>query len=139
MRTIREWLHQQRPRIEDYAQRSRRWWANFFFHFMLALDDFIQAWQPDGVIGITISSRTGTAADHGHRWGIRGEYLLQFWPFGPDAETGDCHCTSAIKNDCLRSVAVIRSLLGDNDVVNKRSLRAFKQQILSEVRLILEE
>ncbi len=125
---------------DDYTKRSRRWWANFFFHLMLALDDFVQAWQPDGVIGITISSRTGTAADHGHRWGIVGDRLLNTcWPFGPDKETGDTHCTSAIKNDCLRSVAAIKALLGDDVVVNKRSLHAFKQQILSEVRLILEE
>lgn len=139
MTTIRELLTPRWLWTEDYARRSRCWWANFFFHLMLALDDFIQAWQPDGVIGITISSRTGTAADHGHEWGIVGDrWLNECWPFGPDKETGDTHCTSAIKNDCWRSVAVLRSLLTDNTVVESRHLQAFRLEVLAEVKKILE-
>jgi len=120
-------------------QRIKDWWEPFLLRLSIALDDFVQAWLRDGVIGVTISSRTGTAADHGHGWGRRGEWMLGFWPFGPDPETGECHCTGAIKNDCRRAVRVIRSLLGDDTVVNKRSLHAFKKELLAEVQSILEE
>jgi hypothetical protein len=130
------WLTDRKKRILD-------WWEPFLFRLSLALDDFIQAWFREGVIGVTISSRTGTAKDHGHKWGEYGErFLNHCWPFNLDFKTSDgkiSHCDGAITNDCLRSVNVIRSLLGDPVVVKARGLQRFKLEILEQVRQICEE
>ncbi len=120
-----------------------RWWAfwgPFFLRVSIALDDFIQAGFRGGIIGITISSRIGTAKDHGHLWGGIGEWLLNHcWPFGCDPVTGESHCTGAIKNDSLRAMYAIGELLGDNTVVEARGLQSFKAEILALAKQILED
>jgi hypothetical protein len=83
--------------------------VNYFLRIAIALDACIQAFFRFGVPGVTISSRIGTAAAHGHKWGIAGSWLLDHTPwlgFGPG------HCASAIVNDRLRALAVLDELRG---------------------------
>ena len=76
----------------------------------IGLDAFCQAVFRFGTLGITISSRAGTAAAHGHRWGYVMWWLLdRVWPFGPDLD-GRPHCASAIVNDIARAKAAIVEL-----------------------------
>ncbi len=126
--------------MSAFAQRVLAWWAPFLLRVAIAFDAFVQAWFRGGIIGITISSRIGTAKDHDHLWGGLGEWLLnRVWPFGCDPVTGESHCTGAIKNDSLRAVYVIAELLGDDDVVEARGLQDFKKQVLALTKQILEE
>ena len=126
--------------IKPAIHRIWAWWGPFLLRVAIALDAFIQAWFRGGVLGVTISSRCGTAADHGHWWGIAGDWLLNHcWPFGPDKCTGESHCTGAIKNDSLRAVYALGELLGDPKVVDKRNLHEFKKVVLDMVKQILEE
>jgi len=124
-------------------ERILDWWEPFLFRLSLALDDFIQAWFRDAILGVTISSRTGTAKDHNHEWGIYGEWFLNHcWPFNIDYKKSGgkvSHCDGAITNDCIRAVAILRTLLGDPVVVKARQLERFKLEILEQVRLICEE
>ena len=84
--------------------------ARYFLRVAIALDGFVQALSNKGTIGITISSRIGTAAAHGHRWGLVGWWLLDHvWPFGRDAD-GTSHCHGAILNDRKRAQAAIDEL-----------------------------
>ncbi len=123
-----------------FVQRVLQWWTPFLLRVAIAFDAFIQAWFRGGIIGITISSRIGTANNHGHLWGEIGEWLLdRVWPFGCDPVTGEGHCTGAIKNDSLRALYAIGELLGDPVVVHQRNLYEFKKQILDLAKTILEE
>lgn len=101
----------------------------------IALDNTGQVFMRDGVIGVTISSRTATAKDHGHTWGKVGEWLLNhIWPFSLDMKkTGISHGTLAEMGDCLRAVEVLREILGDNVVVEKRNFHEFRKVIISLV------
>lgn len=83
----------------------------YFLRLAIGLDAFVQAFFRFGTLGVTISSRIGTAAAHGHRWGLVGWWLLdRVWPFGKDPVTGVSHCKSAIANDILRAQAAIAEL-----------------------------
>ncbi len=119
-------------------QRTLAWWEPFLLRLCIALDAFIQAFFKGGVLGVTISSRIATAASHGHKWGIGGDWVLnRVWPFGPNKDTGESHCQGAIKNDCLRAILVLKELLGDSTVVKDRNLGSFKQEVLTKVTEIL--
>lgn len=77
----------------------------------IAWDGLVQACTNFGTIGITISSRAGTAAAHGHKWGLITWWLLdRVWPFGRDPTTGESHCKGAIRNDIARAQAAIDQL-----------------------------
>lgn len=85
--------------------------TGYFLRLAIGLDSFVQAFSHFGTLGITISSRIGTAAAHGHRWGLIGWWLLDHtWPFGRDPITGESHCKGAIKNDIIRAQAAIDEL-----------------------------
>jgi hypothetical protein len=74
---------------------------------LIAIDALIQITWRYGVPGVTMSSRIGTAAAHGHRWGIIGSWCLDKTPwlgFGPN------HCRDAVCNDILRARAAIVEL-----------------------------
>lgn len=86
----------------------------YLLRLAIGLDAFVQAFFHFGVLGVTISSRCGTAAAHGHRWGLVGWWLLDHtWPFGKDPVTGESHCAGAIRNDILRAKAAIAELEDD--------------------------
>lgn len=75
----------------------------------IALDIACQAPWRDGLVGVTMSSRIGTAAAHGHRWGLAAQWLLERayplrWVFGPG------HCRGAVQHDIERAEAAIASL-----------------------------
>lgn len=92
----------------------------YLLRVAIAFDGFVQACANKGTIGITISSRAGTAAAHGHRWGLVSWWLLdRIWPFGKDAD-GSSHCKSAIRNDILRAQKAIDEL---NDPIVVEYLR----------------
>lgn len=79
----------------------------YWLRLAIGLDAFVQAFFRFGVLGVTISSRIGTAAAHGHAWGVCGSWLLDKTPwlgFGPN------HCRDAICNDILRNRAAIVEL-----------------------------
>lgn len=83
----------------------------YILRIWIAIDAMVQASFRFGNIGVTISSRIGTAAAHGHRWGLIGWWLLDHtWPFGKDPVTGESHCKSAIENDIIRAKAAITEL-----------------------------
>ncbi len=83
----------------------------YLLRVCIALDGFVQAITNRGTIGITISSRAGTAAAHGHRWGLVTWWLLdRVWPFGRNKVTGESHCAGAIRNDIARARAAIIEL-----------------------------
>jgi len=83
----------------------------YLLRVAIAIDGFVQACANRGTIGITISARAGTAAAHGHRWGLWMWWLLdRMWPFGRDPVTGKSHCHGAIDNDKLRAQAAIDEL-----------------------------
>jgi hypothetical protein len=79
------------------------WWLRT----LIAFDALLQVMWRGGNCGVTMSSRIGTAAAHGHRWGLAGSWLLDHtaWlGFGPG------HCQEAICNDILRARAAIVEL-----------------------------
>jgi len=79
------------------------WWLRT----LIALDALLQVMWRRGQPGVTMSSRIGTAASHGHRWGVYASWLLDKTPwlgFGPG------HCHEAICNDILRARAAIVEL-----------------------------
>jgi hypothetical protein len=86
---------------------------------LLADDELIQAHFNFGMMGVSISARSGTAKAHGHRWGC---WLCDFldWAkwlgFGKDPVTGQGHCESAIQNDRLRALATLKELEGYDNV-----------------------
>jgi hypothetical protein len=87
----------------------------YFLRVMIAIDDFLQAASDRGILGITISARSGTAEVHGHRWGIILSRMLDhhiplIWPFGKDPKTGERHVVGAIRGDRWRAVHVLQSL-----------------------------
>jgi len=83
----------------------------YLLRLAIGFDAFVQAFFHYGTLGVTISSRCGTAAAHGHRWGLVGWYLLdRCWPFRKDPVTGRSHCASAIDNDIKRARAAIAEL-----------------------------
>ena len=83
----------------------------YLLRVAIAVDGFVQACANRGTIGITISARAGTAAAHGHRWGLSLWWLLdRAWPFGRDPVTGESHCHAAILNDKKRAQAAIDEL-----------------------------
>lgn len=85
--------------------------TSYWLRISIALDAFLQVFLRRGNIGVTISSRIGTAAAHGHRWGLIGWWLLDHcWPFGKDPITGESHCKGAIKNDILRAELALEEL-----------------------------
>ena len=76
----------------------------YLLRVAIGLDAFIESFFHFGLLGVTISSRIGTAAAHGHRWGKVGWWLLdRVWPFGCDAD-GTPHCVSAIEHDIARAL-----------------------------------
>jgi len=83
----------------------------YLLRVCIAFDGFVQACLNRGTIGITISSRAGTAAAHGHRWGLIMWWLLDHtWPFGKNPVTGESHCAAAIRNDIMRARKAILEL-----------------------------
>lgn len=84
----------------------------YLLRVCIAVDGCLQAFTHFGTIGITISSRIGTAAAHGHRYGLIGWWLLDHvWPFSRTlAMTGESHCAAAIRNDIARARAAIIEL-----------------------------
>ena len=79
----------------------------YWLRTLIAFDALLQVMWRRGQPGVTMSSRIGTAAAHGHRWGIVGSWLLDKTPwlgFGPG------HCEAAICNDILRARAAIVEL-----------------------------
>lgn len=89
----------------------------YLLRVAIGLDAFVESFFHFGLLGVTISSRIGTAAAHGHRWGKVGWWLLdRVWPFGCDAD-GTPHCVSAIKHDIARGRQVVAYLTSDQ-VVN---------------------
>jgi hypothetical protein len=109
---------------------------------MIAGDAMIALGWRYGVPGVTMSSRMGTAAAHGHAWGRFFFWFLDHTPwlgFGKDKVTGESHCVGAIKNDSTRAaVDALRELLGDPVVVSAFNLEPFKAELLAQVRAILE-
>lgn len=116
----------------------------------IAWDALAQTACRYGVPGVTISSRTGTAADHGHKWGEMGERALNAayidirWNgqtkrlfFGPDLVTGESHCTGAMKNDVIRAVGTIKEILCDDVVLLQRGLYGFRAEVLAELQRLL--
>ena len=80
----------------------------------IGLDAFIQSWFRFGTLGITISSRSASAAAHGHRWGLIMWWILdRLWPFGKDPVNGRPHCKGAVESDIARAQSVIAELQGD--------------------------
>jgi len=89
------------------------WWEHFLLRVSIAFDNLVQAFMERAVIGVTISSRSGTAEAHGHRWGcVMCKTILAWWPFGPD-ENGRPHCKLAIESDIARAKAVLVALQDD--------------------------
>lgn len=91
------------------------WWKHASFQLVLAFDNMGQIFMgpTDANPGVTISSRSGTAKAHGHRWGIVVcDTILAHWPFGPDAD-GRPHDKQAIANDIKRARAVLHELEDD--------------------------
>ena len=83
----------------------------YLLRVCIALDGFVQAVTNRGTIGITISSRAGTAAAHGHKWGLLAWWLLDHtWPFGKNPITGESHCAGAIRSDIARARKAIIEL-----------------------------
>ena len=77
----------------------------------IGLDAFIQSWFRFGTLGITISSRSASAAAHGHRWGLILWWVLdRMWPFGRDPVSGRPHCKGAVESDIARAKEVIAQL-----------------------------
>lgn len=76
---------------------------NYFLRLCIALDGLIQATFRYGSHGVTISARTGSAAAHGHAWGVWFSSVL-------DCVLGKDHCKGAIRNDRLRAHAVLKEL-----------------------------
>jgi hypothetical protein len=79
----------------------------YWLRVLIAFDALLQVMWRYGTPGVTMSSRIGTAAAHGHRWGIAGSWLLDHtaWlGFGPN------HCREAVCNDILRARAAIAEL-----------------------------
>ncbi len=94
--------------------RIAAWWLPFLLRLSIAFDDFCQAWFRGGTIGVTVSSRIGIAAAHGHLWGICGWQLLDIcWPFRRDPVTGQSHCAGAWQSDCARAREAIARIEGD--------------------------
>lgn len=90
----------------------------YLLRVAIGLDAFVESFFHFGLLGVTISSRIGTAAAHGHVWGRCGWWLLdRVWPFGCDAD-GTPHCVSAIEHDIARAKQVI-AYLTDDPVVNE--------------------
>jgi hypothetical protein len=89
----------------------------------IAVDQLGQAACNKGILGITISARSGTAEAQKppHRWGVWLSWLLdRMWPFGRDPKTGERHVVGAIKGDRWRAYFVLQSLWGyypDADLV----------------------
>jgi len=85
--------------------------VNYWLRVCIGFDAFVQSLFRFGTLGITISSRAGTAAAHGHRWGLITWWLLDHcWPFGKDKITGESHCAGAIRNDIARARAAVLEL-----------------------------
>lgn len=81
----------------------------YLLRVAIAIDAMLQAWSHFGTIGVTISGRIGTAAAHGHAWGVAAQWLLERsyplrWIFGPG------HCAGAIRHDIERARAAIAEL-----------------------------
>ncbi|MGH9807526.1 MAG: hypothetical protein ACRD9W_09755 [Terriglobia bacterium] len=97
---------------------------------LIALDALIQITWRGGNPGITMSSRIGTAAAHGHAWGRYGFWLLDHTPwlgFGRDPVTGQSHCIGAMRNDVLRARQAEHELLGDPVVVSFGKMEDLKR------------
>lgn len=85
----------------------------YLLRVAIGLDAFVESFFHFGLLGVTISSRIGTAAAHGHRWGKVGWWLLdRVWPFGCDQD-GTPHCVSAIQHDIARGRQVVSYLTSD--------------------------
>ena len=95
----------------------------YLLRVAIAIDAMLQAWLRFGTIGVTISSRIGTAAAHGHAWGIAFAWLLEQGPlrifFGPG------HCAGAIRHDIERARAAIAEL--SDPVVSAYANRDWRQ------------
>lgn len=122
--------------VAEMLDRKTGWWMRM----MIAGDAILALGWRDGVPGVTMSSRMGTAAAHGHRWGSVSFWLLdRCWPFRKDPTTGESHCVGAEKSDSIRAVRAIRECLGDPVVVEKHGLQQFKRELLVELTKILED
>ena len=83
----------------------------YLLRVAIGTDALLQACSNFGTLGITISARAGTAAAHGHSWGLFLWWLLDHtWPFGKNPVTGESHCAAAIRNDVARARKAIREL-----------------------------
>ena len=75
---------------------------SYFTRISIAIDALGQAFFRYGNIGVTISSRAGTADAHGKRWGC--------WLCKMLDRIDPNHCKKAIRNDRLRAHAVLKEL-----------------------------
>lgn len=81
----------------------------YWLRVLIALDQVCQVCWRGGNPGVTMSARIGTAAAHGHGWGIAAAWLIEQsiplrWIFGPG------HCAGAIRHDIERARAAIAEL-----------------------------
>lgn len=103
--------------------------SGYLLRVLIALDQLAQAISNKGLLGVTISARSGTAQAHEHEWGCvlcgfldRAVIRWYFrdkqhsFGFGIDPVTGKGHCQQAIEGDIARAKAVLASLQDDNTV-----------------------
>ena len=81
----------------------------YWLRVLIAWDQVAQTSWRYGKPGVTMSARIGTAAAHGHRWGLAARWLLETayplrWFFGPG------HCAGAIRHDSERARQAIAEL-----------------------------
>lgn len=103
----------------------------YWLRMLIAFDALIALTWRYGTPGVTMSSRFGTAAAHGHRYGIWASYCLDrmgWLGFGRDAD-GTSHCCSAFRGDIGRNIAGLWEILGDQVVVKFGKLESFEPEL----------
>jgi len=81
----------------------------YWLRVLIAFDQLLQVCWRGGKPGVTMSARIGTAAAHGHPWGLAARWLLEQsmplrWFFGPG------HCAAAVRHDIARNQDAIVEL-----------------------------
>lgn len=105
--------------------------ASYGMRLLIAVDALIALTWRYAVPGVTMSSRFGTSAAHGHRYGKVMSWVLDHTPwlgFGKDAD-GTSHCCSAFRGDIGRNIAGLWEILGDPVVVEFGNLHGFEPEI----------
>ena len=111
--------------------------ASYPLRLAIALDSFIALTWRYAAPGVTMSSRFGTAAAHGHRYGVIASWLLdhaRWLGFGIDPTTRESHCIGAFRGDCNRAISALWEILGDPVVVQYGGLENFEPEIQAALK-----